>query len=360
MSAKYVNDELVDRVFTNVVQLDLESDYWERQGCMMALLLWDHPEGEATVRRWLGRAIETQTSDGRLCYGGTVNLSFGSFRVLDVPIMRRFTPNATVSAYFGYPLVMLYERTNDSRYLEAATRQIEAVRRVSRTSEGFFLMNEDAPEIWVDTVYPVCGLFARVGRVADRPELIDDAYRQLVVAGRRLLDPIEELSRHVWLEQPNSFTESTFWSRGNGWLTCAAVEVLQEAPDHQDAAAGRDLVSTLLQSMTRYQDRSGFFHDFLDDPRTALEASGTLMFAYAAAMAMTLDVVSDEYAEPAVRALDAVGGIVENDGSIGRIVLPPGGPGVPFGKMALGQGFFLLAAYYLRHELQLRPLSRQR
>jgi unsaturated rhamnogalacturonyl hydrolase len=105
--------------------------------------------------------------------------------------------------------------------------------------------------------------------------------------------------------------------------------------------------------MAHLQDRSGFFHDFLDDPTTALEASGTLMFAYAAALAAESSAVPDRFVAPAVRALDAVAGIVEADGSIGRIVLPPGGPGVPLGTMALGQSFLLLAAYHLRSQLEL-------
>ncbi|WP_405151075.1 glycoside hydrolase family 88 protein [Sphaerisporangium sp. NBC_01403] len=358
MRVEYINDEIVGRVFGNALQLDMEHDYWERQGCMMALLLWDHPQGVPTVRRWLDRAIATQTSDGRLCYGGTTNLNFGAFRVMDVAIMRQFTATASVSAYFTYPLAMLHERTQDSGYLEAAERQMEAVLRGPRTSEGFLLMNGAAPEVWIDEVYPVCGALARLGRVLNRPELVDEAYHQILLAGRRLIDPADKLSRHVWRERPNSFTESTFWSRGNGWLICAAAEVLSEASDHSSAAATREILSTLLESMAALQDRSGFFHDFLDDPATALEASGTVMFSYAAALAIELGVVSDQLVEPAVRALDAVAGIVEPDGSIGRIVLPPGGPGVPLGKMALGQSFFLLSAYYLRHQLKLNgPLS---
>lgn len=98
---RYVDDDVVQRVLTGVLALDLDADYWERQGAMMALLQWDHPRGEETVRRWLDRAVATQTSDGRLCYGATTNLSFGAFRVMDVAIMRQFVRTASVSAYFA-------------------------------------------------------------------------------------------------------------------------------------------------------------------------------------------------------------------------------------------------------------------
>ncbi|MFD7407845.1 glycoside hydrolase family 88 protein [Streptomyces sp. NPDC059866] len=354
MRVDHVSDALVERVVTNALQLNLKNDYWERQGCMTALLRWGRPEGVPTVRRWLDRAVATQTSDGRLCYGGTTNYSFGSFRVMDTAVMQGFTSTPSVSAYFTYPLAVLHEKTGEPRYLEAAERQIDAVLDGPRTSEGFLRMNGQAPEVWIDEVYPVCGALARLGRVLERPALVDEAYRHILVAARRLIDPAAKLARHIWRERPDSFPESTFWSRGNGWLICAAAEVLLEAPDHDSAAATRQVLTTLLESMAALQDRSGFFHDFLDDPSTSLEASGTLMFSYAAALGLELGDVPESLLEPAVRALDSVAGIVEPDGSIGRIVLPPGGPGVPLGKLAIGQSFFLLAAYYLRNELKLK------
>ena len=354
MKVEYLTDELVDLVFSHAVALEADDDYWERQGCMTALLEWDHPEGLPTVRRWLDRAVATQTSDGRLCYGGTTNLSFGAFRVMETPIMRHFTKTASVSAYFAFPLVQLHERTGERVYLDAAVRQMEAVLAGPRTSEGVLLMNGSAPEVWVDELYPVCRALARLGRVLDRPAWVDEAYHHLLVAERRLVDPEEKLARHIWRERPNSFPESTFWSRGNGWLICSAAEVLAEAPDHRDAARVRRMLSEVLEAMARRQDRSGFLHDFLDDPETALEASGTVMFAYAAALAAETGSVSTDLLEPAVRALDAVAGIVGRDGSIGRTVVPPGGPGVPFGRMTLSVSFFLLAAYHLRGAVPLK------
>ncbi|MGI5159173.1 glycoside hydrolase family 88 protein [Microbispora sp. CA-102843] len=353
MRVEYINDEVVNRVFSHAVTLDMDDDYWERQGCMTALLEWDHPEGLPTVRRWLDRAVATQTSDGRLCYGGTTNLSWGAFRVMDTAIMRQFAGTASVSAYFTFPLIHLYERTREKVYLDAARRQMDAVLAGPRTSEGFLLMNGQAPEIWVDEVYPVCRALARLGTVLDQPALVDEAYHQLLVAGRRLVDPAEKLCRHIWRERPDSYPESTFWSRGNGWLICATAEVLAEAPNHRDAAAVRGTLADVLEAMTRRQDRSGFFHDFLDDPSTALEASGTVMFAYAAALAAEIGAVPD-FVEPAVRAIDAVAGIVQSDGSIGRTVVPPGGPGIPFGQMTLSPSFFLLAAYHLRDVVPLK------
>lgn len=358
MDTTYIDDALVSRVFDSALAWELEGDYWERQGAMTALLGWEHPRGEETVRRWLDRAVETRTSEGWLCYGATTNLSFGAFRVMDTPIMRTFQRTASVAAYFAAPLGLLHERTGDETYLEAAVTQLEAVLAGPRTSEGFLRMNGAAPEVWIDEVYPVCGALAKVGRITRRQEWVDEAYQQLLICARRLVDPGTGLARHIWSEQPNSFPESTFWSRGNGWLVCAAGEVLAEAPEHPQADAVRAMLSGLLVSIAAHQDRSGFLHDFIDDPSTALEASGTLMFAYAAGLAARLDVVGDDVVDAGVRALDAVSAIVAEDGTIGRTVVPPGGPGVPMGVMPLTQSFFLLAAYQLRERASLSASQR--
>jgi hypothetical protein len=172
----HVNTDLVDRVATAALGWELDHDYWERQGAMTALLSWGHPDALPVVSRWLDRAVETQTSEGWLCYGATTNLSFGTFRVMDAGIMR----------------------------------------------------------------------------------------------------------------------------------------------------------------------------GFLDNPLTPLESSGTLMFAAAAGLASGLGVVDDSVADAGLRALDAVAAAVGPDGSVDRVVLPPGGPGVPLSTMPLGTSFFLLAAYHLR------------
>lgn len=242
MQMTHLDAALVDRVVTAALGWQLDHDYWERQGAMTALLSWGHPAGEATVHRWLDRAVETQTSDGWLCYGATTHLSFGTFRVMDTGIMRGFECSASCAAYFAAPLGLLHERTGE-RYLTAAVRQMEAVLAGPRTGEGFFRMNAAAPEIWIDEVYPVCGALAKLGRLTGRPDWVDEAYDHLVIAARRLIDPRAGLARHIWCERPDSFPESTFWARGNGWLLGAAAEVLAEAPDHRLSDAVRTLLA---------------------------------------------------------------------------------------------------------------------
>lgn len=349
MPLRHLDADLVDRAASAALAWELPHDYWERQGAMTALLSWGHPQAGETVGGWLDRAIETQTSAGWLCYGATTHLSFGAFRVMDTAIMRGFERSASCAAYFAAPLGLWHEQTGEQRHLDAAVRQMEAVLAGPRTSEGFLRLNAAAAEVWIDEVYPVCGAAAKLGRITGRSAWVDEAYEHVLIAARRLLDPHTGLARHVWCERPDSFPESTFWSRGNGWLLLAAAEVLAEVPDHRAAGKVRRILADLLAAVAAAQDDTGLLHDFLDDPLTPLESSGTLMFAAAAGLAASLGVVDEEIAAAGLRALDAVAGVVAPDGSIDRVVLPPGGPGVPLSSMPLGASFFLLAAYHLRH-----------
>ncbi|MGE3621527.1 MAG: glycoside hydrolase family 88 protein [Acidimicrobiia bacterium] len=355
VAVRNIDDALVEKVVETSIALEIPDDYWERQGIITTLLRWDHPRGEEVARHWLDHAVATQTSEGLLSHGGTTQLTFGTYKTADSPIMQGFVAGPDCSSYFGHPLLALHERTGDARYLRAAADHVEAIRRGPATSEGYYLMNLSRPEVWVDALYPVCGLFAYLGRLAERPELVDDAYHQLLVGARRLIDPATGLARHVWCERPDTFPESAFWGRGNGFFSCAAAETLEQAPDHRDAPAVREVLAGLLRGAAAHQDRSGFLYDYIDDPGTRAESSGTLMFAYATGLAHELGVADDALVEAAVRALDAVAGIVDPEGGIGRITFVPGGPGVPRGTMVLGRSFFLLAAYHLRDAIGLRP-----
>src|SRR5690606_1733794 len=87
-----------------------------------------------------------------------------------------------------------------------------------------------------------------------------------------------------------------------------------------------------------------------------LEASATLMFAYAAALTIKHELLEPEHdanalMDRALRAFTVVAGAVEDSGKVPGGATVPGGPGVAFHWTLFGQGFFLLAAHALRDRL---------
>jgi unsaturated rhamnogalacturonyl hydrolase len=98
--------------------------------------------------------------------------------------------------------------------------------------------------------------------------------------------------------------------------------------------------------MLDLQDASGMWHHIPDDPWTAKEASGSLQFAYAFHKGVEQGYLdADEgYVEAAERAFEVCEGVVDEDGAVTRVAVPPGGPDVPLEVASYGQGWFLLAA----------------
>jgi unsaturated rhamnogalacturonyl hydrolase len=320
-----------------------ERDCWMKASAITGLLAEGSPAAVEAADRWLRRAVDTQRSNGHLNYSDAVRAVTGH--------VRSFTPTAALSASLGYPLLLRYQQNGDASYLEAARRQIDALQKSPRTTDGGIRARAEAPELWIDFTHLMCPFMALYGRIAKDTALVDGAFHQYRVHVEHLLDPRKQLARHAWCERPDHFTQSTFWSRGNGWLVCASVDLAAIAPDHPEAKYVAETCARVLNAMAPYQDETGYFCHVLDDPGSNLEASGTLMFAYAVARGVRLGIVPASLMPAAVKAFTAVARAVEPSGKVPGVAVPPGGPGVPFDWTLFGQGFFLLAACELKDRL---------
>ncbi len=341
-------EELVERVSGFVRDNPNERDCWQKAPALSGMLAWGADADMPTVKRWIDRAVATQKSDGNLSYGDWHTSSGGH--------IRSFTPLASETAAMGAPMLELYMRNGERRYLASAAKQYRALLAAPRTSEGGIWSRGEAPELWIDFTYLMCPFMARYGKLAEDGGAVDEAFRQFRIHVRRLLDPELRLARHAWCEKPNHFPQSTLWARGNGWLLACCVELLAIAPEHEQSAFVRKVFGDVLGAMSELQDASGYFFHVLDDPLSNLEASATLMYAYAAQRAVDQDVAVQGWSaeclrQRAIKAFTVVAGSVEPCGRVPGVAMVPGGPGVPFGWTLFGQGFFLLAAHALRAHL---------
>lgn len=333
-------DELCDRVFQFGFDNGNERDCWIKAPLLTAALTCGTEKEIDAANRWLERAVATQRSDGNLSYADTV-------RGLSAGHITSFTALGTLTSSVGYPLMLSHARGQNQSFVDAAKRQIESLRKAPRTSDGGLWARGEGPELWIDFTY-LTGLFlAQYGTLVGDEQALNDGFLQFNVHVDHLLDQRKKLCRHAWCERPDHYPQSTFWTRGNGWLVCAGVDLLAIAPHHPDAGRVRETTRDVLQSMAKYQETSGFFSHVLDDPRSNLEASGTLMYAYAAARGVSLGILDESYLAGARRAFDVVAGTVEPSGKVPGVAVPPGGPGVPFDWTMFGQGFFVLAAHAL-------------
>lgn len=329
-------DEIKQRALAFGLAHPDERDSWTKAPLLTAALRSGDAAARDTAARWLRRAAAVQRDSGNLSYADVVHGLPGH--------VRSFTPLGSLTASLGYPLLLCHQQQGgDDALLRAAARQVKALRAAPRTSDGGIWARGEGPELWVDFTYLMCPFLMLYGQLADDADAVDEAFRQFAVHADHLVDPRRKLARHAWCEKPDHFPQSTFWARGNGWLICAAVDLLQGALQHPGAGRVRQTLVDTLTAMAPLQEGSGYLCHVLDDPRSNLEASGTLMYAYALAHAVRLGLMPAAELERARRAVRVVAGGVEPSGKVPGVAVPPGGPGVPFDWTLFGQGFFVLA-----------------
>lgn len=334
-------EDAVQNVADHTIQRDMESERWEKSVAISGLMATDYHIDVS--QRLVDRAIDTQTSDGQFAYGwGDSPGEWARWAEYDV---EEYNPT-TNAAVLAINALDFYELSGDERYLDAVSRQYEYFETVDRTSDGGISRRDEWVELFTEPLYFLCPFFVRYGLHTDLSDPIDEAIKQVDVHTRHLRDDDTGLFRHIWRETPNSYPEGSFWSRGNGWATMGLVETIRALP--KDNPASEHLIRILEETMDAIidlQDDSGFWHLILDDSRTSLETSGTLMFVYTLKKALQEGFIEGaRYEEAAARGMDVCTGLVSDEGAVRRVSKPPASANSPLGTTSYGQGSFLLAA----------------
>jgi unsaturated rhamnogalacturonyl hydrolase len=334
-------EEVATDVADRTVSRDMESEEWQKGIAILGLLATGEDRYVEAARDLVDRSIETQTGAGQFSYGSLDQKPFQGWT--DLEDFKGLVDPAVI----GNGVLEFYERTGDDRYLEAARRQYEFLMDAPRTEDGGIPQYKGEIELWVDTIYELCPFLARYAAVTDDDEALDEAAHQIKVQAKHLQDPHTNLFRHKWRETPDTYPQGTYWSRGNGWALAGILDTLDHLPaDHDDRADLNEIFRELAAAIVDLQDRSGYWHNVLDDDQSPLETSGTVMFAYSFSKGEEVGLLSEEkYAIATQRAMEVAKGVVDDEGQVRRVVGPPGGPGAPFAVTSYGQGWFLKAAH---------------
>lgn len=345
-----ITPEHISEVATEVAAHTLEIDFdnyvhGEHPMAVQGLLTIEDERFTAEARHHVDRAIASQSSDGLLAYGSITPIpsldEIGSETLLDTNVYRaQSDPGA-----YAYLALEFYEQTGEERYRTAARKQYEFFETALRTTDGGISHHRDEVELWVDSLYMIPPFFARYGQLFETPDAVDEALHQILVQAEYLQEERTGLFRHIWRETPDTFPDSSFWSRGNGWAATGIVDALEYvSEDHEKYDQAVAVLLELFDAVVPRQDASGFWHNILDDTDSYLETSGTLMFAYAIQKSAELGIHSnDDYLNAARDGFEASVGVVR-EGKVRRTAQTPGGPSAPLGVTLYGQGFFMLAA----------------
>lgn len=333
--------------------LDIDGQSWITGVAINGLLAEGGDESIQTARNLVDRAVATQDDDGQLGYGPSYPIetfSHGREYEASWELTVKKCMNTNNTTAIGHGTLDFYDRTGEDRYLDAASREYESLLSFERTSDGGIPHHDPSvagiKSLWIDSVYMMCPFFSRYAEATDEEAAHDEAIEQIMIHADHLRDSRTGLFRHIWVEQPDHYPQGAYWARGNGWLAAAAVDVLERLPeDHPQRDGLIDLFCSHCESLLPLQDRSGFWHNLVDDPNTPLESSGTLMFAYAFARGIDLGILNEsKYQQSAENAVEAVSHVIDTDGTVGRVAGPPGGPEAPLTETPYGQGWYLMAA----------------
>ncbi|QTF07282.1 glycoside hydrolase family 105 protein [Brenneria izadpanahii] len=238
------------------------------------------------------------------------------------------TPTKNVNTVCPFlTLAYRYEETHDARWLPYLERWAEWVmyempRTQKQGLQHIVYNNENTEQLWDDTLMMSVLPLAKIGKLLNRPEFVEEATYQFLLHVQYLMDRQSGLWFHGWtFAEKHNFAKAR-WARGNSWLTVAIPEFIEllELPEHN--ATRRFLLQVLesqIEALAKYQDDSGLWHTLIDDPQSYLESSATAGFAYGILKAVRKRYVDKSYAPVAEKAIRGVINHVNADGELTQV-----------------------------------------
>ena len=229
-------------------------------------------------------------------------------------------------------MAYLYEDTKDSRYLPYLEQWAEWVMNdMPRTNEDGLQHATYGPEnknqLWDDTLMMTVLPLAKIGKLLNRPEYLEEARYQFMIHIKYLMDKRTGLWYHGWTFEGTHKYAEAFWARGNCWLTIAIPEIIEILELSKEDALRKLLIETLeaqVRALKTYQSESGLWHTLLDDPSSYVESSATAGFAYGILKAVHKRYLPQEYKEVAYRAIQGLLEQIDEKGEVQNVSIGTG------------------------------------
>ncbi|WP_051475729.1 glycoside hydrolase family 88 protein [Bacillus sp. J37] len=229
-------------------------------------------------------------------------------------------------------LAFLYEETKDQTFVPYLESWAEWVMyEMPRTKEdGLQHMTygpENKNQLWDDTLMMTVLPLAKIGRLFNKQEYIEEAKKQFLIHIKYLSDRKTGLWFHGWTFEENHNYAEALWGRGNCWITIAIPEII-EILDLQKGDFLREfLIDTLqrqVEALAEYQNESGLWHTLINDKTSYLEASATAGFAYGILKSIHKRYIGQEYKGVAYKAIKGIVEEINEDGALQKVSVGTG------------------------------------
>lgn len=229
-------------------------------------------------------------------------------------------------------LSFLYEETGDQRYLpyleEWATWVMHDMPRTEENGLQHMTYGpENKNQLWDDTLMMTVLPLAKIGRILNKLEYIDEAKKQFLIHIKYLCNKKNGLWFHGWTFEGNHNYAEALWGRGNCWITIAIPEIIEILELKKGDFFREFLIGTLIsqvKTLAEYQDESGLWHTLLNDKTSYLEASATAGFAYGILKAIRKHYIPEEYKKTAYKAIEGIINQIGEDGAVHKVSVGTG------------------------------------
>jgi rhamnogalacturonyl hydrolase YesR len=235
------------------------------------------------------------------------------------------------------------------------TRDTTRMADTKATMDRLIVRQDDPQKLlwwWCDALFMAPPVLARMSTITGDRRYLDYMDKEWWETSASLYDPEEHLyfrdSRYFTQKQQNG--KKIFWSRGNGWVMGAFVQVLSEMPkDYPSRDKYVAQFRQMAEKLAAIQGKDGLWRSGLLDPDAydLPEISGSAFYTYGMAWGIRKGILDRKTFEPVVkRAWAGILAHVYADGRLGSIQPIDGQPGKfqPSASYVYGVGGFLLAA----------------
>lgn len=250
----------------------------------------------------------------------------------------------------GTALAFLYEARKNPEHLRVASEIAGFIRAgATRSPEGAPGHWSGNYQLWVDTLYMTCPLLAKLARIQNKPEYLDDCANQLLITARHMRDKKTGLYYHMWDWQFDRCSPVQ-WGRGNGWVIASLAETFEYLPRaHASYQPLKRMAEEFARALVAAQDDDGLWHTVMTNPKSYAECSVTTMIVYGVLKLVRLGVLPARFREPMRRAWAEVNNRWVKDGVVTGVSAGTGPTGEeayltrPVGTYPWGTGFYLMA-----------------
>lgn len=313
--AKHSSDP-VDNVLHKVktAMLSMQRASWEQGLAAQAFL--ESSEDDMVILM-AGESVLRQTEEGRLA-------------VL-------YHDNGVTDPAASGEAVLYAARLSGDENLKTAADKMVAylIERAPKNSSGILYHTQNAPQIWVDSLYMAPPFLACAG-------LYEESLRQVRGIRTVLWNSKKKLFSHIWDDSNKSFINEKFWGVGNGWAAAGITRVVRALPDAMQSER-EELISYIkevLDGCLEYLRADYLFHNVVDDTNSFVETNLSQMLAYTILSGINEGWLGRDYLDYAFRMREAAHKKVDRHGYVQGVC------GAPYfdkpGRATEGQAFFIL------------------